>query len=96
MCSFCQRKNLDALILKMDLVKACDRVNWVYLRLILHQIGLSVEVTNWILACVTTTNFSVLVNGSPSNFFQGSRGIIQGFPLYPLLFLIVIGGFQVI
>ena len=47
---------------------------------------------NWIMACVTSTNYDVLVNGSPSSFFKAERGLRQGCPLSPLLFLLLIEG----
>lgn len=43
----------------------------------------------WICKCISTTSFSVLVNGSPSKLFKASRGIRQGDPLSPFLFTIV-------
>ena len=50
----------------------------------------SKKADNWILGCISSTNFVVLVNGSPSSFFPASRGIRQGCPLSPLLFILVI------
>ena len=70
-----ETKKLKALILKMDLVKAYDRVNLNFLRLVLLQIGLPLNVTNWIMGNVSSTYFSVLINGNPTNFFKGRRGI---------------------
>jgi len=80
------------LVLKLDLIKAYDRVDWGFLRLVLLQVGLSLETTDWIMGCVTSTNFVVLVNGSPTRFFKSSRGLRQGCPLSPLLFLLVVEG----
>ena len=70
-------------ILKLD-VKAFDRVNWTFLKLVLLHIGVPLIGVNWILGCVESCNFVVLVNGTPSNFFLGSRGIRQGCPFSPL------------
>ena len=56
------------------------------------QIGLPLLDVNWIMGCLTSVNFVVLVNGTPSHLFSASRGIIQGFPLSPLLFILVIEG----
>ena len=85
-------KNSSALILKLDLIKAFDRVNWSFIRLILIQIRVPLLGVNWIMGCLTSANFAVLINGTPSKFFSASRGIRQGCPLSPLLFILVIEG----
>ena len=78
------------MVLKLDLVKAFDRVNWTFLRLLLLQIGIPLISVNWIMGCVTNAYFAVLVNGIPSEFFLATRGIRQGCPLSPLLFILII------
>jgi hypothetical protein len=60
----------------------------------LIQIGLKWEVAQWIMGCVTSANFVVLVNGSPTEFFKSYRGLRQGFPLSLLLLLLVVEGFS--
>jgi hypothetical protein len=62
-------KNMKALFLKLDLKKSYDKVSWSYLRLLLIQIRLKWEVAQWIMGCVTSANYVVLVNGSPTCFF---------------------------
>ena len=42
------------------------------------------------MGCIQSASFAVLINGSPSNFFRASRGIRQGCPLSPFLFLLVV------
>jgi len=62
-------KEMKSLILKLDLKKVYDTVSWNYLRMMLFQIGLKWEVEKWIMGCVTSANFDVLVNDSPTDFF---------------------------
>ena len=68
-------ENQNVMVLKLDLVKAFDRVNWYFLRLVLLQIGIPGIFVNWIMGCVELANFVVLINGTPSNLFFVSRGI---------------------
>jgi hypothetical protein len=83
-------KKQNSVILKLDLKKAYDNVSWKFLHLLLDQIGLDWCVSQWIMGCVTSVNMVVLVNGVPTDFFKCHRGLRQGFPLSPLLFLLVI------
>jgi hypothetical protein len=85
-------KKMSSLILKLDLRKAYDKVSWNFLRMLLIQTCLKWEVSQWIMGCVSSANFACLVNGSPTSFFKSYRGLRQGFPLSPLLFLLVVEG----
>ena len=51
--------------------------------------GFSEKWRKWIRYCISTVKFSILINGSPSDFFGRSRVLRQGDPLSPLLFDIV-------
>jgi len=82
-------KNTDAAILKIDLEKAYDCLDWGFLRILLEKIGLRAHGINWGMACVENVKYSVIINGSPSSFFQAERGLRQGCPLSPLLFILV-------
>jgi len=85
-------KNIKGAIFKIDLAKAFDKVSWLYLRLILTHLGFDIAFIRWILSCITTISFSVLINGAASPFFHAERGLRQGCPLSPLLFLLVAEG----
>jgi len=73
-------KNSKFVVLNMDMLKAYDRMDWGFLRLALLQVGLSLEAKDWIMECVWTTNFVVLINCSPSRFFNSAKGLRQGCP----------------
>ena len=77
------------LLCKLDIKKAFDDVNWGFLSQMLERCGFSVKWRRWISFCLSTVRFSILINGSPHRFFGSSRGLRQGDPLSPLLFVLV-------
>eukprot|EP00253_Pinus_taeda_P006367 PITA_06367 len=85
-------KHLKSILLKIDLSKAFDRVSWLYIKMILIHLGFPHAYITWIMACLTSPSFSILINGSATPFFHSERGLRQGCPLSPLLFLLVMEG----
>jgi len=77
------------LLCKLDIEKAYDHVNWDFLLYMLRRCGFGERWCSWIAHCISSVHFSVLVNGTPSDFFSSSRGLRQGDRLSPLLFVIV-------
>jgi hypothetical protein len=54
------------------------------------------QVTKWIMSCVTSPSYVVLINGETSDFFRSGRGLRQGCPLSPLLFILVMEAFSLL
>lgn len=74
-------------LLKVYLRKAFDSVSWDFIIQIFRTADFPPIFTNWIVQCITTTSFSIKVNGELCGFFRGSRGLKQGDPLPPCLFI---------
>jgi hypothetical protein len=79
---------------KLDLAKAYDRVDWSYLEHVLEKLGFHRIWVQWIMACVTTVCYRVRFNGILLDPIQPTRGLRQGDPLSPYLFLLVADGFS--
>jgi hypothetical protein len=83
-----QRKEKGMLI-KLDMENAFDRVKLSFLYKVLLSFGFNSEFVKLIKACTEKPWIAPLVNGRPTNFLQASRGLRQGFPLSPFLYIIM-------
>ncbi|MCH81167.1 LINE-1 reverse transcriptase like, partial [Trifolium medium] len=89
---FAKKTGRECLIFKVDFEKAYDSVDWGFLDYMLQRFGFDMKWRAWMKACVCSESMSVLVNGSPTEEICIKRGLKQGDPLDPLLFLIVAEG----
>ncbi|XP_057745700.1 uncharacterized protein LOC130963614 [Arachis stenosperma] len=85
-----KRRKKEAVIIKLDFQKAYDRVKWSFVDLVLQKMGFGLRWRSWVMECLTTASMSILINGSPSKPFKMERGLRQGGPLSPFLFVLVV------
>jgi hypothetical protein len=84
-----KKTKTPGMVVKLDMENTFDRVKHSFLFSILKAYGFSENFINWIKACISMPWVSPLLNGRPSNFFKASRGLRQGCPLSPFLYILL-------
>jgi hypothetical protein len=82
------RKHIPSALFKVDIAKAFDSVNWSFLLAIPRHMGFSRRWINWISLLLSTASTKIILNGQPRKRICHARGLRQGDPLSPLLFVL--------
>lgn len=94
-CSWSKKTKRKTSLFNVDFKKAFDSFNWDYLDAVMEQMNYGRKWRSWIRGCMMSSRAIVVVKGTPTKEFDITKGVRQGDPISPFLFIIAIEGLDV-